>query len=156
MNISRFVQARRITAYVLGVLCIAFGLCGVVSDHAMATEKGDMVCFGDTFSLVVMLWGGIVCLITRFHYAGGIWTVGGALLSGSSLIFAAIGADALRENPQVSSRVIVIFGLTGFVFLLGCCGSVLGHCRHRRKQRELAPNKSLQATATAPASLTGL
>ena len=130
MKAWSFVQVRRIAAYVLGALCIAFGLSGLVSDHVMPMGKDAMVCSGDTFSVVVMLWGGILCLITRFHYASGIWTVLGSILVGVAMILASIMVDAYAESHTL---LLNGFGVAGFVFVLGCYCLVAGHIRQQRK-----------------------
>jgi len=161
MRIPAFRLVRYVVAYLLGAFLIGWGLwCfgyellypeQTVKD-AEAANKALYIYAPNMFCGVIIFWGVILVLTTYRHYRGGIWTYLGAVLIGLSMIFAALTVDGYLIGGTRFEVLFTSLAIALFVLLLGCYSLVAGQIRHRRKQRESQPNKSLQATAAAPSS----
>jgi len=126
-------------------MCIR-GAVGLRADIELATTWAVIKL--QVYHVMCMIWGVLICAATRFQYRGGLWSVAGAFLLGCALINSALIVEVQTRGLQLDSPV-PFYTRTALLWVIGGVLAVIGHIRHRRKTM---PNKSLQATAAAPAS----
>jgi hypothetical protein len=126
---SRFIKAKRFTAYVAGGLVIILGLIGFLAQFNEGAASSSAI-FGYVLAAVFVVWGTLLCLAVRFHYRGGVWSFVGITLVALATIQTAFMYDVdLPRKPFIS----LITGLSFVIVcaLIGCCCLVVGHRGHQ-------------------------
>lgn len=155
MRLPAFRLVRHLASYLLGSFLIGWGLCvfGYELGHPEFVKGQSYFLYApNMFCGVIVYWGASLVLITYRHYAGGVWTYLGAVLTGLSMILAAFAVDGYlmgrahsRGNVEVAVSVMCLAAAT---FIVGCYSLVAGHVRHKRKHKDSPPSSTQKPIAT--------
>ena len=137
-----------LTAYTIGIILIICGDIFLYRDMTLLAAGSNVRLAQCMIESICVIWGGLLCLATRFRYRGGLWSIAGAFLVGSGLIRTVSIVETHALARQFSSPDTFYAG-TSACWLIGATLLVVGHLRHRRK-KEVQPNTALEPTPTAP------
>jgi hypothetical protein len=136
----------RLLAYAAGIWLCAQGVFGLRVDIDSATTWP--VIKQEAYHGVCILWGVLVCAATWFRYRGGFWSVAGAFLLGAALINSLIVVVVQVRGLELDSP-IPFYVRTVLLWVAGGVLAVIGHLRHRRKNKPI-PSTAQEQTSTAP------
>jgi hypothetical protein len=124
----------KLIAYAAGIWLCVFGASGLRTDFDSATTWA--VIKHQAFHGVCILWGVLVWAATWFRYRGGFWSVAGVFLLGCALINSAVLVVVQVKGLELDSPV-PFYVRTALLWVGGGVLAVIGHLRHRRKNKPM-------------------
>ena len=122
----------KLIAYAAGIWLFVIGASGLHTDFASAMTWA--VIKHRAFHGVCILWGVLVWAATWFRYRGGFWSVAGAFLLGGALINSVLVVVVQVNGLELDSPV-PFYVRTALLWVAGGVLAVIGHLRHRRKNK---------------------
>ena len=134
MQDSTLQKVRRGSSYVGGGALIALGILGLLVEFSGG--KSSSIFFGYVLGASLVICGGVICVATRAHYGGGLWSFCGLIFVAAATVRFAFVLDAHVGGRQLLSPGL-FYSKIAALWGVGCYCLIWGHMRHHQKKKSL-------------------